>query len=198
MKYISIDIETSGLDPDRHKILQFSAVIEDTQKKTAITKLPSFNRYVYHSNLTGQPYALNMNKHIIEKLVEAEKKLKKLKLDGIEGAFPNDVCTEDRLEDEFISFLDKHKWVYSTPGRIKITPAGKNFDNFDRKFIERLFQRIIFTHRSLDPAILYLKKDDNKIPDLQTCLDRAEIDKKVSHDALDDARDVIKLIRCKL
>ena len=58
MKYVSIDIETTGLDPETCQILQVGAVIEDTQNLLPLEELPKFNCIVEHPAYTGSPYAL--------------------------------------------------------------------------------------------------------------------------------------------
>ena len=43
MKYISIDIETTGLDPENCQILSIGAVIEDTLNQLPFEELPTFH-----------------------------------------------------------------------------------------------------------------------------------------------------------
>ena len=68
MKYVSIDIETSGLDPESNCILSFGAIIEDTKTKLPYEKVPKFYKIINQQNITGRAFALNMNKDIIETL----------------------------------------------------------------------------------------------------------------------------------
>jgi hypothetical protein len=80
---------------------------------------------------------------------------------------------------------------------VPITLTGKNAASFDLRFLRRLdgWRRLPFSHRLIDPGSLYLRPTDNGVPNTEECLKRAGIDKEVSHDALDDAYDVCKLIR---
>jgi hypothetical protein len=86
---------------------------------------------------------------------------------------------------------------------IVLTPAGKNFSTFDKNFIDPLLSDISrsgeiikFRSRVLDPAILYVDwVNDDSLPSLSTCKERAGLDPLVTHDALDDAWDVIELLR---
>lgn len=197
MKYVSIDIETSGLDPYEDQILQFGAVIEDTNKKTKIDKLPSFKRTIIYDRIMGQPYAINMNRHIIEDIVREKERIKKIDLENEDLVFSKDMTNMENLEDEFAKFLKTHGFKENKDCEIIINVAGKNFDTFDRQFIEKDFYKIRFRNRSLDPAILYMKDEDKVLPDLQTCLYRAGINEQVAHNALSDAIDVIRLIRKK-
>ena len=46
MKYVSIDIETTGINPLVNDIIEFAAVIDDTNAKVPIENLPKFHRYI--------------------------------------------------------------------------------------------------------------------------------------------------------
>lgn len=89
--------------------------------------------------------------------------------------------------------------------KIYLTPAGKNFSTFDKNFIDPLISDVVrsgeiikFRNRVLDPAILYVDwLNDDALPGLSTCKERAGLDPLVTHDALDDAWDVVELLRKK-
>ena len=71
MKYVCIDIETTGLDPVNHQILQFAAVIRDTDKMSEpLSESPTMVCYVEHENYHGQPYALAMNSKILSEFLD--------------------------------------------------------------------------------------------------------------------------------
>ena len=53
MPYVSIDIETTGLDPDTCQILEIGAVWDDWTKP--IDQLPTYRRLVVHSEYRGTP-----------------------------------------------------------------------------------------------------------------------------------------------
>jgi hypothetical protein len=58
------------------------------------------------------------------------------------------------------------------------------------------YQYFSFSHRCLDPAILYFDPLlDSQLPDLKTCKERAGVPNPVSHEALADAMDVVHLLR---
>ena len=65
MIYCSIDIETSGLDPEKHKVLSIGAIIEDTEKKLPFEEIPKFNAIVLQNEIVGSPRAITMNQNII-------------------------------------------------------------------------------------------------------------------------------------
>ena len=78
----------------------------------------------------------------------------------------------------------------------KYVVAGKNFQGFDVKFLN--FKRVKFHHRTLDPAMFYLKADDDVPPSLPLCCERAGIELSGYHTSIGDAITVIELIRCGL
>jgi hypothetical protein len=82
---------------------------------------------------------------------------------------------------------------------VTINVAGKNFASFDKIFLERLprwKQVIRIRQRIIDPSVMFTNwNDDNSLPSLFECKKRAKIDGIVTHDALEDAWDVIQLLR---
>jgi hypothetical protein len=82
---------------------------------------------------------------------------------------------------------------------ITLNVAGKNFGTFDKLFLQELpwWKKLIRTRqRVLDPAILMVDwKKDISLPNLTTCKERAGIEGVVTHNALEDAWDVIEVLR---
>ena len=76
MKYLSIDTETSGLSFDNCQLLSFGGILEDTKTKLPLGECPKINVYIASKNISGEPFALNMNASIIK----AMKKLNQLVL----------------------------------------------------------------------------------------------------------------------
>lgn len=205
MKYVSVDIETSGLDPENNQVLSIGAVIEDTTKKLPFEEIPKFHAIVLQRQITGSPYALNMNKGIIELIsqyLDGDKE-KRNELDQI-----IEFCEKDEIAKEFYKFLEGHFVPPGTPlimdlGKVKkpllINVAGKNFGTFDNVFLKKLpwWQKLIIAkQRILDPAILFTDwKNDESLPSLTICKSRADVKGCVTHDALEDAWDVVKVLR---
>ncbi len=76
--------------------------------------------------------------------------------------------------------------------------AGKNYASFDDRFLQQLpgGEDLHRFHRCIDPGMRYWNPRIDKVPpDTKTCLQRAGIDTEVQHEAIDDALDVIRLIR---
>lgn len=178
MPYISIDIETTGLDPATCQILEIGAVWDDWTRP--LQDLPTYRRLVVHEQYRGDAYALVMNAELLRRL---------------SGQREPWFLDEERVADDLAEWL---KTACGWDGRTALTPAGKNFASFDRQFLKRLprFEKVVrLHHRTLDPAILYWQFDDEKLPDSKTCYERAGMDGKVAHTAVEDALSVVRLIR---
>jgi DNA polymerase III epsilon subunit-like protein len=222
MKYISIDLETTGLEKDRYQILSFGAIIEDTENKLPFSEIPKFHAAILHNELTGSPFALNMNKKIIEAIVHyqtAEDQDEKNDLVQMTGMrfYHEDQIVEGfyrwlydngmvELDPNFLNQMvtrDENGKIYpmitSKTKPVTINVAGKNFASFDKHFIERLprwKQLIRIRQRIIDPAVIFTDwKNDDSLPSLDKCKERAKIQGEVTHDALEDAWDVIELLR---
>ena len=179
MKILSIDIETTGLDFGVCQILSFGAVIENTTENTNINDLPHYYKRLTSNNYNGEIYALNLNKELLTEILENK--------DGLNIHIDNFV-------DDFKSWLYQYYTVDE-----KINVAGKNYSGFDKRFLELLdgWDTIKFSHKVIDPAMLYVNlTTDKDLPSLDECLKRAGLtDRVVTHNALQDAKDVIEVIR---
>jgi len=222
MKYISIDLETTGLEKDRYQILSFGAIIEDTENKLPLSEIPKFHAAILHSELTGSPFAFNMNKKIIEAIVQYQTAKDQDEKNDLVQMTGMHFYHEDEVVEGFYRWLYDNGMVEVDPNFLnqqivrlengKIYPAitsktkpvtinvaGKNFASFDKHFIERLprwKQLIRIRQRIIDPAVIFTDwKNDNALPSLDECKIRAKIQGEVTHDALEDAWDVIELLR---
>jgi len=202
MKYVSIDIETTGLDTENNQVLSIGAVIEDTTKKLSLQDIPKFHAIVLQRQITGSPRALTMNKNIIgwmgeyldggkEEREELHKQIDFYEKDGVAKAFYR--FLEPHFSDETITDINKVKKP------LLINVAGKNFGTFDNVFLKKLpwWQKLIIAkQRIIDPAILFTDwKDDEELPSLTICKHRAGVGGIVTHDALEDAWDVVEVLR---
>ena len=221
MKYISIDIETTGLDPENCQILSIGAVIEDTHLPIPFEDLPKFHAVIKRESVYGSIFALNLNKDLIQAMkdhsearTEDEKKL-------VEESFGAKFYHEDEVVEALYQFCYRNGLVNLDPNflnkQMKIVDgipypilgsnmvktylncAGKNFAGFDKKFLEKLPRwKQVFSIRSrvLDPGILFVDWiNDESVPSLDECKKRAGIDGVVTHNAVEDAMDVVMLIR---
>lgn len=192
MRYVSIDIETSGLFPEHHQILEFAAVIDDTLLPSIpIEELPTFRRIIRTDRISGHPRALAMNANLITSIAHAMESNEKRE----------DFCGVALLANHFAKFLTDNGWEKSKSQKFEFVAAGKNFSGFDRAFLDAVpkWKNIHQPRRrTLDPAILYFDPQrDETPPSLRECLRRAGLNTEVYHEAVEDARDVIRLLRIK-
>lgn len=223
MKYLSIDIETSGLDPENNQVLSVAAIFEDTEKKLPWDEIPKFHVGILRHQITGSPRALTMNAKLIE-WMNRWMEPNYLDQDPTDAFFVAQesgmtFLPEEEVTPAFYRFLFANGYGYELgPGDIvntidgvkypaiggktkpiTINVAGKNFGTFDKKFLEKLswWQKLIrVRQRIIDPAVLFVDwKEDEALPGLEKCKDRAEIFGLVTHNALEDAWDVVELLR---
>jgi hypothetical protein len=215
MKYVSIDIETSGLDPEKNDILSIAAIIEDTENKLTFLEIPKFNAIVLQNEINGSPRAIGMNATIIDtmgKYLEADIKTRselELAQTGIYGGGYK-FYTIDEVTKQFYLFLQENGYAdkinvpfggqfNGNTKPITINVAGKNFGTFDKLFLQQLpwWKKLIrIRQRILDPAILCVDwKHDESLPSLSQCKTKVGLDAFVTHNAIDDAWDVIEILR---
>jgi oligoribonuclease len=204
MKYLSIDIETSGLDSEKHTTLSIAAIVEDTKNKLPFDQCPKFNVIIPRRDIYGTPTALIMNGDIIKLMrdyIDGDDEVKRL-LNFNSGYL---FIEESNVVKAFYEFLLENGFgsdEHSSKDNLKpitINVAGKNFATFDQKFLNCLpwWKKLIRVRsRILDPAMLFWNPyEDETLPSLKECKERAQIDPVVKHVALDDAWDVIQLMR---
>jgi len=221
MRYISIDIETTGLDPEFNQILSIGAVIEDTHLPIPFEDLPKFHAVIKRENVYGSIFALNMNRDLIQAMKDhSEARTEELKQE-VEESFGAKFYHEDEVVDALYqfcyrnglvdfdpNFLNKqmrivdgiaYPFLSSNMPKTYLNCAGKNFAGFDKKFLEKLPRwKQVFSIRSrvLDPGILFVDWiNDESVPSLDECKKRAGIDGVVTHNAVEDAMDVVMLLR---
>jgi len=225
MIYLSIDIETTGLDPENNQILSIGAIIEDTKNTLPLEECPKFHAAIKRSgDITGSFFALNMNASLIGDIVNYQNSQNDETRRFVESGSGMKFYNEDEVAEEFFKFLWDHKipqegfspeWIlnaqmysqgestYPIIGskipKTYLNVAGKNFGTFDLKFLEKLPRwKQLFKVRSriIDPAVLYVDwEDDESLPGLALCKERAGVEGKVTHNALEDAWDVICTLR---
>lgn len=221
MKYFSIDVETCGLSPRNDTLLQVGIVFEDTEDCQPIAALPKLNIFIDAQRIEGTPFAIGMNQPTFG-TIRLLKQCRETYENGEmptefdfdectiskDGAFVGTVCSTNTVLVLVKAWTHAHAIIEnyvraclnSNDEKIYICVAGKNYMGFDHRFIKKnsvLPGCVRVSQRTLDPAILYTTADDKFPPNLQECLDRAKIQGVVSHDAIGDAIDVIKLFRAK-
>ena len=191
MIYISIDTETCGLNPDEHTLLQFGAIIEDTEKKLPYDEIPKFEVLLESPVYCGTPFALSMHGELFKQLALPEDKR------------TAQVIPSYELGERFAMWLVQNGVAKDLSKPITISVAGKNFGTFDMQFLlsqgSDWTNYIQISHRLLDPAMLFWDPiKDKRTPGMEECKIRAGFtETTVAHTTLADAWDVIQLLRTK-
>jgi DNA polymerase III epsilon subunit-like protein len=185
MKFLCIDIETTGLDPETDNILSIGMVAVDTSIDRPIRECPSSEIRLLHKRLNGTPYAFNMNSQLIAEITLNAKG------EHIEYVQPENAA------DYVANFCKVHR-LSQYAGPTELVVAGKNVTTFDLAFLKKLpgWTDLISVHRRvLDPGAMYAKACDEIPPSLDTCLERIPnsflkwhgLDELIPHRALHDA-----------
>lgn len=217
MKYVSLDLETTGLDASSCGMLSLAMVVEDSNNPRPLKDLPSLllltapiilerNRFVPGVSL--EPVALAMNAHLLLSAVKAtmpnvlqtwnipEQTIDRAQKIAKDYTF---IPNAEALRGAIVAFL-KTNGCFNKKG--KVTLAGKNVAGFDAPILRRhladeeLWTKT-FDHRFLDPGSMFVDwgKDD-AIPGLMTCEKRAlGSSPAVVHDAYEDALQVVRILR---
>ena len=186
MRYVSLDLETTGGHADRHQILELAAVVEDTRQPRPLAELPAFRRVVRHPEYVGTAGALALNAGLLAELARKE---------------PNpELCAPAELVPQLREFLVQQGFRPDQHDCVAVTLAGKNIGPFDVPFLRQLpgWGTLVRNEPALlDPAAFYLNwKKDTRLPTMSICKARAHFaDDTVAHQALADALDVIQLLR---
>lgn len=191
MKYLSIDIETTGLNYEKHQILSFACIIEDTENNLSFENIPKLYLEFKDEIKEGADFkALAMNSEVLNNIAD-------------NGGF---------YSNELGNLL--HKFLIDNNINVNesLNLAGKNLSEFDLKFLSKIswltyheghaedkliyLKTMKYSRRIIDVAILYADwGKDKHLPNLSLCKERAGLETNVSHNALDDAWDVIRLLR---
>ena len=200
MKYLSIDIETTGLDPKTCQILQIGIILEDTNQILPFRKIPKLNLIIRHERISGSIKAISMNSKLISSIDDYNDFKNEEERESLSKSLYN--ARFIRLEEVILhitNFLKINGYKSNEYSRLTINVAGKNFGTFDKLFLEEIpgwKERIQIRSRILDPAILYVDwEEDASLPSLNECKERAGIFENVSHNAIEDAWDVIQTLR---
>ena len=113
--YVALDLETTGLDSDRHQVLEFGAVFNDFTKP--VRKCDIYREAVDPGgDIVGNAFALQMNAKLLREIATT-------------------ACPI--LEDVLIGFST---WLRAHGiGRdLKATLVGKNIGSFDVQFLNRV------------------------------------------------------------
>lgn len=199
MRFMAIDIETTGLDPEQDQVLEFAAVYSNGD---AFDSLQRFRAVFLHERISGHPVALSMNAELISEiknyLTEPSSK------NGI--VFPEVaplpytvVCRPEEFAKYYVGWLEDRCGIFPKDrlSRQRILYGGKNVAGFDLLFLDKLhgFKEIKRYHRVLDPAIYFIDpRIDSVPPDLAECQKRGFLPEVQGHRAMNDAESIVELM----
>ncbi len=175
--YISIDIETTGLDRQKSHVLQLAAVYDNGKD---VGDLPTFDRVIKWPVIShGEEYAMNLNRGLLRMAYQTDP-------------------LNDRVTFIENVRLDFEKWLDQVQPLGRFTAARKNIQGLEMPILVipvNRFNMRRFLHRSLDPGSMYTDEFDHihTLTELNTVTGR----QAVTHDALNDAWDVVYAIRHK-
>ena len=181
MKYISVDLETTGLSPRTDQVLQIAMVLEDTEENAPVEELPYINLYVTHERLEGHPTALLMNAGLLARIYDTD-------LDDDIWRGPEDQAWG------WVAEWVRMRQFYTDGKKAKMVLAGKNVAGFDRHFFPAHVDNL-FHHRVIDAGSVCVDWEQVYVPSLESLLRKMEGPRSVTHDALEDARDVVRVLR---
>jgi len=200
MKFLSIDCETTGLDPATDKMLEFAAVELDTNDPPghgstfralivpyAEDTYPPICLHVLAMHArTGLWTSLYAGMESISKRPHGT--IITIKKDCRERSV---ICHADQLLNAFTCWLKDADINHNG----KLNVGGKNtaFDIAFLKALDPQWDRMI-RHRTIDPGVLWLNKYDTAVPCTAECMKRAGMTPNVEHSAMDDAMVVGSLI----
>lgn len=195
-KYISIDIETTGIAAASH-ILQIAAVVDDLS--SSISELRTIDLPIKYDAITySEPYALGMNADLLKRMMDKEFK-----------TFSPRQALEDLVS--FVVSVQDSLGLDERGNKQRVLLAGKNVASFDIPKIHGMFlqyfpeaaymfdpmnNNAVVSYKSLDVGSLYFDvfKENASLSKINKLTGR----NAVSHNALDDAFDVVYAVRHKL
>ena len=171
MLLLSIDLETTGLDPNTCQILEVGAVLFDPANPGF--RWQFFESLVYDScPIVGDPFALALNRDILQSIADKAVSITSYSIPG-------------KLSEFVRSHTDE-----------KVTICGKNFDAFDGRFLAKLPGWGMFTcfeRRTLDLGALFYDPATG-VPSLGMIKTKCGLGNSIAHRALQDAQDVASCI----
>lgn len=217
MKYVVFHIQTGGLNPLEHSILEIGAIVEDTNNPLSLDKIPKFQALIKNDVYKGDPMAIYLNRELFKEIINHSKTSSKqlLSLDVLAATMHTWLVRHvDTTIDDTNFMLDFNSlgknydaegaMEYQKHKTLLINVAGKNFGVFLHRFLKRIPEindYIRFNHRFMDPAILYFDpKIDQVLPGTEECKRRAGIEAPAekNHDTIIECWDVIMMFRNKI
>lgn len=195
--YVSLNIETTGIDPDTCDVLSLAAVL-DTGEGT-VDDLPFIHMRLLHEKVQGDVETFSWESHraLLKDIHEGERTPAEYPIDA---QWDGNVRPTSMVK-TFHWWLAEHhpEWDSSglVPQMTPITLAGKNVRGFDVSFLDAHFgfsEATPIHHRAIDLGSVYWTPEGG-VPSTKECAERAGLDYEYRHDALYNARFVVRALR---
>lgn len=201
MRYVSIDLETTGLLHEEHQIIEFGAIIEDSNNPQSYDDSKKYRRIILarDGKYVFSAFAAMINADLIKTIAMIEKTGNTI-FPSSDKNLTNAAIYLDDLISDFKLWLSVNDFKENERGVLEVVAAGKNFGSFDRQFIQAIpeFETygLRFHHRAIDPGTPYIDWTKDVVPPgSDECKIRAGLEKGTKHEALADAWDVIQMLR---
>jgi hypothetical protein len=183
MKYIALDIVTTGPSPERHQILQIVAIADNLEKPgVPVQNLPRFDSTLDPIDIVGDPFALAENEHILRTIAS--------KRGYITDGDPDTVLQKFS------------EWVRATRTSNSTDPVvvvGTDIHQKSLPFLSHHSRKLhaLNWYVPVDVRLFSLEKGDKTLPEMQSCLIRSlgNSDTYVKQDALNNACNIVRLMR---
>lgn len=221
-KLVALDLETTGNDPKKDQILQIAAVVFDSKDlDTPVEKLPHFSTFIKRDRYVGNAYALHMNAWIFDRIakgegVDSHTAMKNFSdfLDENEVSLASPVGFNVMSFD--VAFLKNEKLSRLVESFPKEPDTLQNWQHFGgytggtitygsgttaiNKFINPNMNRFkttwekgqFFGARAIELGTLFADKDG---PASSSAISKKYLNRGMTHDALTDAQDAVRLWR---
>ncbi len=122
LPYVSIDIETTGLDESRCQTLELGAVFDDWTKP--IADLPVFRRIIAWNEVSGSPYAMALNAELLRTIGTRSNDSGTTPNQAVEMYFERTgILPSKSLTDRILDLLPGNRAWYEIPNILLLGPS---------------------------------------------------------------------------